>query len=696
MEGVWRSLIREAISPRLLSCLPCRKVLPSQPLRMAATLLAACLAIVSLCTAQEKAPDLTAKSIEDLMSMEVTSVSKKEQKVSRTAAAIYVITQEDIRRSGMTSVAELLRLVPGMDVAQINANNWAISSRGFNKRFADTLLVLIDGRSLYSPDFAGVFWQVQQLMLEDIERIEVIRGPGAAVWGANAVSGVINILTKKAKDTQKGLVSGGAGTQERGFAGVRYGGSDGDKLAYRVYGNYFDRGEFQTATGQGAGDHWQGVRGGFRTDFQFSGHDKLTVEGDAYNMSTQGQTNIATFAPPFAGEPFTTTTYTGGDLDGRWTHTYSPKSEFSFQMYYSGLSRDDILSSSYQTIADAAFQDRFALGERQDIIWGAEYRFTSDPTHPTSFLSFAPRDLDTDLGSVFIQDEIAVLPNRLWFTAGIELEDAPFSGFNVEPSGRLLWEVSENQSLWISAAQANRSPQRSERGLHDIAQVFPGPGGSLTSIDVFGSSAADNETYLDFEVGYRAQVTPTLSADLTSFYEHYNDLSTQEQGLPFSSNVPVPHTVIPFFYANGMHGHGYGAELSLSWKPLSRLKVKGGYSFLGQTLRSNPGSNDTTSSQEEGDNPRHQFQLRSQLDLPGKTEFDTSIYYVGKLVDQSVPAYTRLDLRLGWHPRKSLDFDLIGQNLLDPRHLEFLNNTGLVPSYSTRRVFARLTWRISH
>jgi len=501
---------------------------------------------------------------------------------------------------------------------------------------------------------------------------------------------------QEGQDTQGGLVTGGGGTQERGFAGVQYGGTDGDKLAYRVYGNYFDRGEFQTATGQGAVDNWEGTRGGFRTDFQFSGHDKLTLDGDVYNVSTNNQTNIATFTAPFAGVPFTTSTYTGGDLDGRYTHSYSPKSEFSLQMYYSALSRDDILSSSLQTIVGVAFQDRFALGERQDIIWGAEYRFTSDPTTPTSFVSLTPRDLDTNLGSLFFQDEIAILPSRLWFTPGVEFEYSPFVGFNIQPSGRLLWGVTENQSLWISAAQATRSPQRAERGLHDIVQVFPGAGGALTSVELFGSAAANDETYLDFEAGYRAQITPVLSADLTSFYQHYSDLSTKEQGLPFSSNVPVPHTVIPLFYANELHGHGYGTELSLNWKPLNRLKVKGGYSFLRQTLRPNPGSNDTTSSQEEGDNPRHQFQVRSQLDLPARTEFDASLYYVDKLIDQSVPAYTRLDLRFGWHAYESLDFDLIGQNLLEPRHLEFLNNTGLVPSYSTRRVFARLTWRISH
>src|SRR5690242_529390 len=278
--------------------------------------------------------DLTSASIEDLMNIQVTSVSKKGQPVSRTAAAIYVITQEDIQRSGMTSIPELLRMVPGMDVAQINANNWAVSLRGFNDRVASRLLVLIDGRSLYSPDFAGVFWQIQQLMLEDIERIEVIRGPATTLWGVNAVNGVVNIITKKAKDTQGGLVSAGGGAQGIGFGSVRYGASSGDRVAYRFYGSVFNRGDFQDAMGQGAGDGAYGTFGGFRSDWQLAPRDALTVEGGVYDDPTRGRTNFPTFTPPFTSSPLTTTTFFGGDLNTRWTHAYSAKSEVALQMYY--------------------------------------------------------------------------------------------------------------------------------------------------------------------------------------------------------------------------------------------------------------------------------------------------------------------------------------------------------------------------
>jgi iron complex outermembrane receptor protein len=647
-------------------------------------------------SSQSPPGDLTQVSIETLMDMAISSASKKEQPVSRTAAAVFVLTQEDIRRSGMTTLPDVLRLVPGLEVAQIDASNWAVSSRGFNGRFANKLLVLIDGRSLYSPEFAGVFWQVEDLMLEDIDRIEVIRGPGATLWGANAVTGVINILTKKAKDTQGGLLTVGGGMQERGFTGARYGMSNGENLSYRFYGNYFNRGEFQNANGAGAGDDWDGLRSGFRIDAQPSSKDSLIVEGDLYRDAAHSQTHIATFTPPFNITPLTQTISFGGDVLGRWTRTNSARSDFSLQMYYDGISRDDVIVDAAIHVFDIDFLDHLSLGTRHDLIWGGSYRSSTDSTSTSSSASFNPSSLGTNLASVFFQDEIAILPNRLWFTPGIRFEHTPFTDYDVEPSGRLLWSVSQDQSLWVSAALPERTPQRSERGLHDITTVFPGPGGSLTSVDLFGGPAAGDEDMLDFEAGYRAQVTKTVSLDLSTFYDHYKDLQTREPGAPFFSANPVPHVVVPLYYANEMHGTGYGGELSLGWKPLSTWKLDAGYSYLRQVFHLNPGSQDPSSLLSAGDSPRHQFQVRSQFNLPHRTEFDTSLFYIGRLLDEAVPAYTRLDLRIGWHPLESVDLDLVGQNLLAPRRLEFLNNTGIVPAYATRIIFARLTWKISH
>jgi len=644
---------------------------------------------------QNSLGDLTQVSLENLMNMEVSSVSKRDQELLKTAAAIFVLTQEDIRRSGATNIPDLLRIVPGLEVAQIDANNWAVSSRGFNGRFANKLIVLIDGRSLYSPDFAGVFWQAQNLLLGDIERIEVIRGPGATLWGSNAVTGVINILTKKAKDTQGGLLTAGGGRQERGFTGARYGMSSGEGIAYRFYGDYFNRGEFQNASGQGAGDNWDGLGSGMRVDARLSSKDALVIEGDVYRYETHSQNNVVSFTAPFNTTPLTLTTDLKGDVSGRWTRTYSADSEISVQLYGDFDSRNDVTVNADVYVFGAAFQDRFALGGRHKVIWGADFRATTDSIVPSSFVSFSPLSLRTNLSSFFIQDEIAILPGRLWFTPGIRFEHAPFTGYNADPSGQLLWSLTKNQSLWVSAAEATRTPQRSEDGLHDVVSIFPGPGGSLTSVDLFGSGAAGEEDMLDFQAGYRAQLTEAVSLDITSFYDHYKDLQTQEPGTPFASSDPVPHTVLPLFYANEMHGTGYGGEISMGWKPVSRWNLYAGYGFLRQVFDLNPGSQDAGSLFLAGDNPRHQFQLRSQLNLPHRSEFDTSVYYVGRLIDQSVPAYARLDVRLGWHPCETVSLDLVGQNLLSPRHLEFLNNTGIVPTYATRRVFARLTWTFS-
>lgn len=649
-----------------------------------------------LVRAQNPPPDLTQLSIENLMNMEVISASKKEESISRTAAAIYVITQEDIRRSGMNSLPELLRMVPGMDVARINGNEWAISARGFNARFANKLLVLIDGRSLYSPDFAGIFWQLQHLMLADIERIEVIRGPGATLWGANAVNGVINIITKKAKDTQGGLVNLGGGSQEFGETNARYGAYAGEKLAYRFFGNYFNNGEFRDSAGHGASDSSQGARLGVRGDWQPSPRDALIVESDVEKTITQENVSVASFGPPFEITPLGQTAYLGVDLFGKWTHTYSAASEMSLQAYYDGLKRDDILFDADIHVFGLEYQDRFAIGSRNDVLWGAGYRATWDSISTAPAVFFVPPSLRTNLESAFVQDEITLLPNKLYFTPGIKFEESPFTGFHVEPSGRLLWSFTAAQSVWASAALADRTPQRSEEGLRDLAGVFQGPSGTLIAGEVIGNPNAQDETVLDFEVGYRAQVTKTLSIDLATFYDHYKSLQTIEPGVPFFSDDPVPHWVFPQLYANEMHGHGYGGEVSLGWKPTSRWKLSAGYSFLRQILKPNLGSLDQTSELAAGDSPVNQFQLRSQWNLPYKSEFDASLYHVGKLLDQSIPSYTRVDVRLGWHPRSSVDIDLIGQNLLAPRHLEFINNSGIVPTYDPRKVFVRLTWRFSH
>ncbi len=645
---------------------------------------------------QQTPSDLANKSIEDLMNIEVTSASRREEKISQTAAAIYVITQEDIRRSGMTSIPELLRMVPGLDVAHIDASKWAISARGFNGRYADKLLVLIDGRSLYSSARAGVFWEVQNLMLEDIERIEVIRGPGATLWGAGAVNGVINVITKSAKDTQGGLVTAGGGVQERGFAGVRYGGQTGQKGHYRIYGNGFDRGPFaKDADEIGINpDGWHMFQGGFRTDWQLSNRDALTIEGDAYQGDQHQLINRIMLTPPFSQQVQTQTSSGGGHVLARWTRTFSPHSESSLQFYYAGDKQNSSTLGSFTQSIDFDFQDHLALGAHHDIVWGLGYRRTPSTFDNTFQVSFLPASQTLSLYSGFVQDEITVVPERLHFIAGTKFEHVQYTGFNAQPNGRLLWTPSKKHTIWLSVAVAERTPHRADRGLVANVAAFPGPGGSLAVLAILGAPDTINEHVLAYEVGYRTQPVKRLSLDLATFYSHYKDLSTNEPGTPFFTANPAPaHLVIPLFFSNDMHGKGYGAELSVGWQVTNTWKLNLGYTALRVNLKPNPGSLDISAGKAADNNPSRQIQLRSQWNLPRNFEFDQSVYSVSNLAHQQVPAYTRADLRFGWRPNDAMEISVIGQNLLSPRHLEFIDTEGNLSTLDVRKVFGKITWR---
>jgi iron complex outermembrane receptor protein len=637
--------------------------------------------------------DLTKVSIENLMNINVTSVSKKDEVLSHTAAAIFVITQEGIRRSGMTSIPDLLRMVPGLDVAQIDGSRWAVSARGFNSRFSNKLLVLIDGRSLYSLSFEGVYWETQNLMLEDVERIEVIRGPGATVWGAGAVNGVINVITKKAKDTQGGLVSVGAGSQERGLGEARYGGQAGS-MYYRAYAMGFDQGPGVGVGGALAGDGWHMMQGGFRMDWETSGKDAWSVEGSLYQGDQHQFENFASVTAPFEQTIQTQTALSGGNLLGRWTRTFSDRSGMAVQVYYDGYRRDDISLSILTNTVDFDFQDRFAAGSRHDIVWGAGYRATADSFDNTFQTSFLPAQRTGKLYGAFVQDEITLLPNRLNFTVGIRFEVAPFSGYQAEPSGRLLWSLSEKQAIWFSASLAARTPDRAHRGLETTEVVFPGQGGLPTALTLSGADDTNNEGILDFEVGYRVQATKRLSIDLATFADKYKDMQSIDPGVPFLSNNPAPlHVVIPTFFGNQIHGRGFGGEFSGSWKVNRAWKLVAGYSILTQAFEANPGSVSPVPETPAGNSPRHQVQLRSQVNLPRHFEFDQSIFFVSRLAAQSVPAYTRADCRFGWSPTENTEVSIVGQNLLSPRLLQFVQHDAGISTEDTRKGFAKITWR---
>jgi iron complex outermembrane receptor protein len=660
-------------------------------------LLLALTAITSVSSAQQVPNDLTRTSLEELMNIEVTSVSKREEKLFQTAAAVYVITQDEIRRSGLTSIPELLRLAPGLEVARIDGTKWAISARGFNGRMANKLLVLIDGRSVYSPETSGVYWEVQDLLLEDIERIEVIRGPGGTLWGANAVNGVINIITKRTRETLGGVGTAVVGSEERGFGSVRYGANLGDNASYRVFGKFFNRSELVDASGRGTNDAQQLERGGGRVEWQPTERDDLTLEGDLYRSNLHENPTTVSPANPFS--PFVNRSgeFSGGHLMGRWARASSKKSDMALQVYYDRFSRRLFGLSTHIDTFDLDFQHHAALGRRQEIVWGLGYRLVSQhsESNSTSPIQFNPQAKTMQLFSGFAQDEIVLVKERLRLILGVKLEDNYLSGFEVQPSIRLSWTPSRTQTAWAAVSRAVRTPALSQQDVRLNFQAVPGPRGIPVVVAAFGIPNPDSEVLHAYEFGYRAQPHRKLSLDVATFYNVYDRLRSFEPGLPFLETDPLPaHLVRPAYYGNLLRGETYGLETAINLDITRGWKLHGSYSFLREQLHRDLTSRDITSEAAEGDNPQHQFQLHSYFNLWRNLDLDTALYHVSSLRDQRVPSYTRIDSRLGWHIRENIEVSGGVQNLLDNRHLEFSGIDVLVlPSQVRRSVYGRMIFR---
>ena len=654
------------------------------------------LAVTTTVWAQKPGSDLTTKSIEDLMDIEVTSVSKKEERLFQTAAAVYVITQEEIRRSGLTSIPELLRLAPGIQVARIDGSKWAITARGFSGRIANKLLVLIDGKTVYSPEASGVYWEVQDLLLEDIERIEVIRGPGGTLWGANAVNGVINIITKSTQDTRGGLVTASVGSEDRGTVSFRYGAHLGANASYRLYAKYFNRGELVDVAGRGANDAQQLEQGGGRVEWQLTERDELTLEGETYRSNLRENPTGISAANPF--EPFANRSadFSSGHIKGRWARVFSPTSDMALQVYFDRFNRQLFGFGSHINTFDLDFQHHVAIGQRHDVVWGFGYRRISQRTesNSSSSIQLNPQAKTVQLFSGFAQDEITLVKDRLRLILGVKLEHNYLSGLEAQPSVRLSWTPGRTQTLWAAASRSVRTPSRVEHDIRVNIQALPGPGGLPIIVTAFGNPNPNSEVLHAYEVGYRAQPHRKLSLDVATFYNVYDRLISHELGSPFFETDPSPHLVFPTYYSNLLRGETYGLEAAFNLDITRRWKLHGSYTFLRVQLHRDPTSNDAISEGAEGDNPRHQFQLHSSLNLWRKLDFDTALYRVTSLKNRQVPGYTRIDARLGWRIKEKLEVSGGVQNLLDRRHLEFNGLDSLVlPSHVRRSVFGKLTWR---
>ncbi|NOQ36487.1 MAG: TonB-dependent receptor [Methylococcaceae bacterium] len=601
-------------------------------------------------------------SLEELANIEITSVAKKPQKRSQAASSIFVLTQEDIHRSGVTTIADALRLVPGVQVAKLDANKWAISIRGFNDIFSNKLLVLMDGRSVYSPLFGGTYWDAVDTILEDIERIEVIKGSGGTIWGANAVNGVINIITKNAKDTQGGLLSVLVGNEERGKIAMRYGGEITPELNYRVYAKGFEKDEAENGS-----DDWRMGQAGFRFDAQATAKDKLTLQSDVY-IGEEGELAESLDFGTFPSE----TEVFGVNVLFKWDRAFDDDSNLSFQAYYDRTERERFYLSDIHDTLDVDFQHRFQTFWQQEIIWGLGFRYIDDETTAGTLMSLNPTDRSVRIYSAFIQDEISLIKNRLILTIGSKFEHNSYTGFEYQPSARLLFKINEQHSIWGAVSRSVRVPARVE---HDFTLKRKALSSNL-NLNVVGSKNFKPEELLAYELGYRF-INKAITLDVSLFYNNYNNLRSIEPASIVAGNP----SVLPFFVENKLDSEVYGAEVALSWQVMESLRLHGSYSYV--QIQSHPlvGSRDTTEERDEGDTPHHQFTIRSLWQPHQDWQVDTTIRYVDMIKEVQSPvtykpavkSYVTLDLRLAWQFDKNLEFSLVGHNLLG-KHREFRNS----------------------
>jgi iron complex outermembrane recepter protein len=577
-------------------------------------------------------------TLEELMDVDVTSVSRSTETLAQTAAAVAVITAEDIRRSGVSNIPEALRLVPGIEVARLNAGSWAISSRGFNSAAANKMLVLIDGRTVYSPLFSGTFWEIEDLVLEDIARIEVVRGPGATLWGANAVNGIISIITKSAHQTKNTYVQmAGGGADDLALTSLRTGDAISPNTSYRVFGKYSYRDQMELANGDDAKDSVRIGRTGFRID-SAKGQNDFTVQGDAYRG----------FAGLIGRDD---SKVLGGDVLGRWVRKISSTSSFQIQGYFArDLRRVPLQSDFRQRIFDIDIQHRFSL-DRHSITWGAEYRWNSDVTFQTPVLSFVPAKRTYPLETAFIQDEVSFSAGRVKVQVGSKFEHNDFSGFEVQPSVRAIWALRSTESIWGAVTHAVRTPTRFDSDIR-----FGPPGFQFVGNPNFKAEALNA-----IEFGYRGRVAPRLSVDVATYYNFYDQLRSLE----------FQPTAGRILLMNNLNARTYGGEISGTYDVLESVRVTAGYSYLGKRLTLDPGHSDVFNGSIEGNDPTHQLLVRASVDLRRRIELDSTFRYVSELPDPVVPGYAELDSRIAWFATPKLELALVGRNLLHNRHPEF-------------------------
>ncbi|CAN7326335.1 TonB-dependent receptor [Phenylobacterium sp. LjRoot225] len=601
-------------------------------------------------------------SIEQLAGIQVTSVSKRSEPLGQAASAIYVITRDQILRSGAVTVPEILRLAPNLQVYQTSASRYVITSRGLNgsqaaQNFSNKLLVLIDGRTVYSPLFSGVYWDMQDVLAQDIERIEVVSGPGAALWGANAVNGVINITTRDSADTQGGVVTASVGDQQRS-ASLRFGGRISEALTYRLYAKTVAEDDTYTAAGARAHDHWSKPQAGFRLDWTPTRADTITLQGDGYK-GFEAQ----------AGLP--AQDINGGNLLGRWSRAWEDGSAFQLQGYYDHAERGDEASGSGFRVDtyDVDVQHSFSLGERQQIVAGGGYRLSRYRIDGSATLLFSPPGRDLKLFNAFVQDSVTLGP-RTTLVLGLKVEDDPYIKPQLLPTARLAWTPGERLTLWGAVSRAIRSPTPFDRDVVEIA--FGGP-------FLVGDSNFRSETLTAYELGAKIKPTPKASLVINSYYNTYDDLRSIEL---------TPVVFLPLRWGNLLKGHAYGVEAWGDYQVAPWWRLSAGFNYLDQKFKFQPGASGLVGLSQVANDPKYQASLKSALDLGDRVTLDAALRYVSALPEPRIPSYVELNGRLAWNVTDQVQLALSGRNLLHAKHTEYEDGAQI-----PRSVFVDVQWR---
>ncbi len=633
----------------------------------------------------------------------ITSVSKRAEDPFEAAAAVSVVTGDDLRRSGVRTLPDALRMVPGLQVAQVNRHNWAISARGFNQSNADKLLVLVDGRTVYSPLFNGVFWDRQDYLLEDIERIEVVRGPGGTLWGANAVNGVINIITQEARNTGGTYVMAGGGSTERGFGGVRYGAPIRDDLWFRGYLQYKEGVPYP-----GGHDGMDMTQGGGRLEWQLS-EARVTLQGDYYISNHDERVVVPNFAGPvFFPQVDGPRRAVGANVLARYERTFSDESDLHLQVYYDSVhDRDPARNQLNKTeIVDVEFQHRFALPGGQTVIYGLGYRYLPTLMQNSASFTFAPSRREQQVANAFIQDQISLLDDKVRITLGTKVEHNDITGLEWQPNARIAWLPTAQHTLWGAVSRAVQVPGRANTDIAGTALTGGGPipgafispflaGANPFFVRFAGSPALKAQELISYELGHRWQATDRLSLDLTGFHGRYDSLFSSGPTTVEPSFVPGTPSFLTATFVNGGTADLTGLEVASLWRATEHWRLQGSYSWLHQERRPRP--------TDEGSDAPHMATLRSTWDLPWNLELDVMGRFVDRLsffdsittTTTTVGAYVGLDARLGWRPTKNIELAVVGQNLISASRVQFTSLSVYTQQVTPvpRGVYGTLAWR---